>query len=81
MTAYPLNQRTAEIGIRVALGAQSSDVLRLILGEGLRLVRAGVVLGLIGALAATCVLASILKNWFTRSYGCLQARKFLRAVY
>jgi putative ABC transport system permease protein len=58
--AYTVNQRTAEIGIGVALGAQSRDVLRLIVGEGFRLVLAGVALGLLGAWAATRVLGSFL---------------------
>ena len=58
--AYSVSQRTNEIGIRVALGAQSSDILQLIVGEGLRFVLAGVALGLAGAWGATRVLGSFL---------------------
>ncbi len=58
--AYMVAQRTHEIGIRIALGAQSSDVLKLVVGHGLWLVLIGVGLGLIGALAATRVMASLL---------------------
>jgi putative ABC transport system permease protein len=54
--AYSVAQRTQEVGIRCALGAQQGDILRLILLEGLRLVLAGVALGLGGAFALTRVM-------------------------
>jgi putative ABC transport system permease protein len=52
-------QRTNEIGIRVALGAQIRDILALVLGQGLRLVTLGVLLGLGGAYAIARLLTSI----------------------
>jgi putative ABC transport system permease protein len=58
--AYSVTQRTRELGIRMAVGAQRSDVLRLILREGLTTAGAGVLLGLIGALLATRLLKSML---------------------
>jgi len=53
VTAYFVNQRTQEIGIRVALGAAPRDVIRLVLGQGVRLAACGVAAGLIGALGIT----------------------------
>jgi putative ABC transport system permease protein len=47
--AYSTAQRTAEIGVRMAIGAQRSDVVRMVLGEGTRLAVAGVVIGMIAA--------------------------------
>jgi ABC-type antimicrobial peptide transport system permease subunit len=58
--AYSVAQRTQEIGIRMALGAQKIDVLRLIVGQGLRLVVLAMVLGIGTAFVLTKWLASLL---------------------
>jgi putative ABC transport system permease protein len=60
VTAYVTGRRTREIGIRMALGAQRGDVLRLIVGQGLKMIVAGLVVGLIGSLLLTRFLASFL---------------------
>jgi putative ABC transport system permease protein len=56
--SYTVMQQTQEIGIRLALGAQRGDILRLIIGRGMLLVGSGVALGIAGALALTHVLVS-----------------------
>jgi putative ABC transport system permease protein len=58
--AYAVEQRSKEIGVRMALGADQASVLRLILGQGLVLACAGLVLGLAGAFGATRLLETVL---------------------
>jgi putative ABC transport system permease protein len=58
VVAYSISLRTQEIGIRMALGGQRADVLRLVLGQGLWMIAGGVLLGMAGALALTRFLAS-----------------------
>ena len=58
--AYAVKQRTGEIGLRIALGAQRKHVLVLFMGEGMRLTSLGVIIGLIGAWGATRLLVNLL---------------------
>ncbi|HMD99612.1 MAG TPA: ABC transporter permease [Terriglobia bacterium] len=58
--AYIVVRRTREIGIRMALGARKGDVLRMVIGEGLRPALTGVVIGIIGALKLTRLLSGLL---------------------
>jgi putative ABC transport system permease protein len=58
--SYNVTQRTQEIGVRMALGARTGDVLRLVVGQGVRLIAIGLALGLAGAFAAARVLKSMI---------------------
>ena len=60
MMAYWVSRRTNEIGIRMALGAQRNDVLQMVIGQAIKLVLVGVAIGIVGALALTRFLSSLL---------------------
>ena len=60
LISYSVSQRTREIGVRVALGAQPGNVLGMVLREGMQLLALGLLLGLVGAFAATRIMRSLL---------------------
>ena len=60
VTAYAVIQRTRELGIRLALGAQPGDVLRIVVGQGARLVAIGLAIGTLASLALTRLMATLL---------------------
>ncbi len=60
LIAYTVSQRTHEIGIRMALGAEPRDVLKLVIGQGLKLALAGAAIGFAGALALTRLMNGLL---------------------
>jgi putative ABC transport system permease protein len=60
--AYSVSQRTQEIGVRVALGAGRSDIMRLVVGQGLKLAAVGIGVGILGALGVTQIIKGLLYN-------------------
>ena len=74
--ALTVTQRTRELGIRMALGAERTNIFKLVLGQGMSLMAIGIVIGLIGAVAAGRALMSLLYN-----VGALDAGAVLIAVF
>src|SRR5262249_30814556 len=78
--AYSVAQRTQELGIRIALGAERRDILRLVVGNGMTLTLSGIVIGLGASMAVTRLLASLVyptratdPNRFTGAAGLFSA--------
>jgi len=69
LVSYSVSQRTREIGVRVALGAQRGNVLRMVLREGMQLLGFGLLLGLVGAFSVTRMIRSLL--YFTSTTDAL----------
>jgi ABC-type antimicrobial peptide transport system permease subunit len=66
LVAYSVSQRTQEIGIRMALGAQRSNVLQMVLAQGVRLIVPGVVIGIAAAIVVANLMRSMLfgiRSW------------------
>jgi ABC-type antimicrobial peptide transport system permease subunit len=83
MISYVVASRTTEIGVRLAIGAQPGHVRRQVMGDALRTVVPGVVVGMIGALAVERVIASFLFGATARDprvYGAVIASLLLTAV-
>jgi putative ABC transport system permease protein len=83
VTSYLVSQRTQEIGVRMALGAQRGDVWRLVIGEGMAATVAGIALGLAGAAAATRVIDTMLfgvTRWNPVAFGVAPALLALGAL-
>ena len=72
--AYSVTQRTQEIGIRMALGAQRSDMLQMILRQSFSVVAIGLAIGLYAALALTRLMASLLYGVSAHDFSILRAR-------
>jgi macrolide transport system ATP-binding/permease protein len=82
--AYSVSQRTREIGVRMALGAQRSTVYRMILREAGRLAAAGIVLGLAGSLAATTLIGKLLfqvRAWDAPTFAVVSLVLALAALF
>ena len=85
--AYTVSLRTHEIGIRRALGAQTLQILRLVVGQGMRLVSVGVIVGLAGSLLVTRLLAGFLYGvspfdpWTFLGVGALLVTVAMAACY
>jgi ABC-type antimicrobial peptide transport system permease subunit len=78
--AYSVTQRTREFGIRMALGAEGRDVMRMVVGHGLRLAALGLVIGAAAALAVTRLMTAMLYDVRPADPGVFVAIAFMLGV-
>jgi putative ABC transport system permease protein len=77
---YSVSQRTHEIGLRMALGASRADVLRLVVGQGMKLAAVGIVIGVGAALALTRLMKSLLYEVSATDLATFSAISLLLAI-
>ena len=70
LLAWTVARRIGEIGVRMAIGAQAADILKMVMKQGARMILVGLVIGTVGTLGLGCVLASRIPKWLPPIHRC-----------